>query len=67
MAIDPVTGHDFHSYRSGSMIRVKLRQFSIKVVIKNHNIGLNGTQTQDNLLEGPEHYQLTTDATNPIA
>ena len=24
-------GHDFHSCRSGSMIRVKLRQFSIKI------------------------------------
>ena len=34
MVIGPVTRHDFNSYRSGSlkgMIRVKLRQFSIKI------------------------------------
>ena len=34
MAIGLVIRHDFHSYRSGSMIRVKVRQFSIKVAKK---------------------------------
>ena len=71
VAIGPVTGHDFHSYRFGSMIRVKLRQFSIKVAkkfsIENHNIELNETRTRDCLLEGPERYQLTTNANNPAA
>ena len=69
VAIGPVTGHDFHSYRSGSMIRVKLRQFSIKVAkkvpTKNHNIALNGIRTRNALLRSPEHYQLSTNATNP--
>ena len=57
MAIGPVTGHDFQTIFDKS---------SENFFIENHYIaiGLNGTRTRDCLLEGPERYQLTTDATN---
>ena len=57
------------SDRTLSMIRVKLRQFSIKVkvtkkvLIENHNIAITGIRTRDHFLTNQEHYQLTTNAT----
>ena len=38
---------------------------SEKVLIKSHNIALNGIRTRYYSLGSPEHYQLTTNATNP--
>ena len=47
--------------RLSSMVRVKLRQFSIKRAKKgtdqNHNIVLNGIRTRYCLFGSPEHYQ----------
>ena len=51
------------------MIRVKLRQFSIKVAEKRTdqklNIAPNRIRTQCSLLPGQERYQLTIKATDP--